>query len=71
MAKITLDKENNEENIAPYKTAKTEAQKSVAIIKARAYDRMCAYMDTTEGQKKVLRMAKERERTATTFISQR
>ena len=71
MAKLTLDKDNNEENKAAYKTAKTEAKQSVAIIKARAYDSMCADMDTTEGQKKVLRMAKERERTATTLISQR
>ena len=44
------------------KTAKKEAKKSVAIAKARAYDRLYADMDTTEGQKKVLRMAKEREK---------
>ena len=41
--------------------AKKEAKKNVAIAKARAYDRLRADMDTTEGQKKVLRMAKERE----------
>ena len=62
LAKITLDKDNNEENKAAYKTAKKEAKKSVAIAKARAYDRLYADMDTTEGQKKVLRMAKEREK---------
>ena len=61
LAKITLDKDNNEDNKAAYKTAKEEAKKSVAIAKARAYDRMYAYMDTTEGKKKVLRMAKESE----------
>ena len=62
LAKITLDKDNNEENKAAYKTAKKEAKKSVAIAKARAYDRLYADMDTTEGQKKVLRMAKAREK---------
>ena len=61
LAKITLDKDTNEENKAAYKTAKKEAKKSVTIAKARAYDRPYADMDTTEGQKKVLRMAKERE----------
>ena len=30
LAKITLDKDNNEENKAAYKTAKKEAKKSVA-----------------------------------------
>ena len=62
LAKITLDKDNNEENKAAYKTPKKEAKKSVAVAKARAYDRLYADMDTTEGQKKVLRMAKEREK---------
>ena len=52
LVKITLDKNNNEENKAAYKTAKKEAKKSVAIAKARAYDRLYADMDTTEGQKK-------------------
>ena len=62
LAKITPDKDNNEDNKAAYKTAKKEAKKSVAIAKARAYDRLYADMDTTEGQKKVLRMAKGREK---------
>ena len=62
LAKRTLDKDNSEENKAAYKTAKKEAKRNVAIAKARAYDRMYADMDTTEGQKKVLRMAKEREK---------
>ena len=61
LANITIDKDNNEGNKAAYKTAKKEAKKSVSIAKARAYDRLYADMDTTEGQKKVLRMAKERE----------
>ena len=47
LAKITLDKDNNEENKAAYKTAKKEAKKRVAIAKARAYDRLHAGMDTT------------------------
>ena len=62
LAKITVDKDNNEENKAAYKTAKKEAKQSVAIAKARVYDRLYADMDTTEGQKRVLRMAKEREK---------
>ena len=52
LAKITLDKYNNEENKAAYKTAKKEAKKSVAVAKARAYDGLYADMDTIEGQKK-------------------
>ena len=64
LANITLDKDNNEENKDAYKTAKKEAKKSVAIAKARAFDRLYADMDTTEGQKKVLRMAKEREKSS-------
>ena len=62
LAKRTLDKDNSEENKAAYKTAKKEAKRNVAIAKARAYDHLYADMDTTEGQKKVLRMAKEREK---------
>ena len=62
LAKITIDKDNNEENKAAYKTAKKEAKKSVAIANARAYARLYGDMDTTEGQKKVLRMATEREK---------
>ena len=50
------------ENKAVYKTAKKEAKRNVAIAKARAYDHLYADMDTTEVQKKVLRMAKEREK---------
>ena len=61
LAKITLDKDNNEEKKAAYKTAKMEARKSIAIAKARAYDRLHVVMDTTEGQKKVLSMGKEME----------
>ena len=62
LAKRTHDKDNSEENKAAYKTAKKEAKRNVAIAKARAYDHLYADMDTNEGQKKVLRMAKEREK---------
>ena len=61
LAKRNLDKDNSEENKAAYKTAKKEVKRNVSIVKARAYDHLYADMDTTEGQKKVLRMAKERE----------
>ena len=62
LAQRTLDKDNNEENKAAYKTARKEAKKSLAIAKARACDLLCAGMDTTEGQKKVLKMPKEMEK---------
>ena len=62
LVKKTLDKDNSEENKAAYKTAKKEAKRNVAIAKARAFNHLYADMDTTEGQKKVLRMAKEREK---------
>ena len=62
LGKRTLDKDNSEENKAAYKTAKKEAKKNVAIAKARAHDHLYADMDTTEGQKKVLTVAKELER---------
>ena len=68
LAKITLDKDNNEENKTAYKTATKEAKKSVDIAKARACDRQYADMDATEGQKKVLRMATEREKNSTKDI---
>ena len=42
LAKITIDKGNNEENKTAYKTAKKEAKKCVALTKARAYDRLYA-----------------------------
>ena len=58
----TLEKGNSEDNTAAYNTTKKEAKRNVAIAKARAYDHLYADMDTTEGQKKVLRMAKERKR---------
>ena len=61
LARITPDKDNNKNNKAAYNTAKKEAKKSVAVAKARACDRLYAYMDTTEGQKKELRLAKGRE----------
>ena len=63
---------NSEENKAAYKTAKKEAKGNVAIAKARTYDHLYADIDTTEGQKKVLRMAKEMENNSNDiFISQK
>ncbi len=54
--KRTIDKDNNEENKAVYKTAKKEAEKNVDITKAKVCVHLYADMDTSEGQKKVLRM---------------
>ena len=59
LAKRTIDKDNSEDNKAT--TANKEAKWNVAIAKARAYNHLYEDMDTTEGQKKVLRMAEERE----------
>ena len=61
LSKRTIDKDNSEENKAAYKTAKRNQKRNVAIAKAWANYHLYAHMDTTEGQKKVLRMAKERE----------
>ena len=70
LAKRTIDKDNNEDKKAAYETAKKDAKRNVAIAKARAYDHLYADMDTTEGQRKVSRMAKEREKNSKHIFSQ-
>ena len=62
MANRTIDKDNNEENRAAYKTAKNDAKKNLAITKLRINDCLFKDMDTTERQKKVLKMTKERDK---------
>ncbi|XP_063597228.1 uncharacterized protein LOC134773912 [Penaeus indicus] len=52
----------SEENRAKYKTAKREAKRAVAVVKARAYDQLYKDLDTGEGMKKVLKMAKQRDK---------
>ena len=48
MANRTIDKDNNEENRAAYKTPKDSAKKNVAIAKFGVYDFLYEDMDTTE-----------------------
>ena len=62
VAKKDLDRENTEENKVKYKTAKKTAKQMVAIAKAAAYERLYEDLDSVEGQKKVLRMARSRNR---------
>ena len=69
LANITLDKDNNKENKAAYKTAKKETKMSIAIAKARAYDHLYADMDTTEGPEESIEDGERKGKE--TFISQR
>ena len=48
----------SEENRVNYKTAKKETKRAVAVAKARAYDQHYEDLDTAEGTKKILKMAK-------------
>ena len=57
-----LFEENSDENRANYKRAKKQAKKAVAVAKAKAYDKLYEDLDTTEGTKKVLRIAKQRDK---------
>jgi len=54
--------ENKDENKEVYKLAKKEAKKSVARAKARAYQVLYEDMETIDGQKRALRMAKQRDK---------
>ena len=64
--------ENPEENKAVHKTAK-QVEKTVAIAKARprAYDRLYADMDTTEGQNEVIEDGERKGKELERHISQR
>ncbi|XP_037792159.1 uncharacterized protein LOC119587501 [Penaeus monodon] len=61
-AKKKLFEDPSEENKAYYKTTKKEAKRAVATAKARAYNQLYEDLDTTEGTKKVLRIAKQRDK---------
>jgi len=61
-AKVALDKENTEESKEAYKVIKKETKKSVASAKARAYQVLYENMETDDGQKRVLRLAKQRDK---------
>jgi len=61
-AKKKVFEEPSADNKTNYKRAKKEAKRAVAIAKARAYERLYSDLDTEEGTKKVLRMAKQRDK---------
>ena len=58
-AKKTLDRYNTEENKEAYIVAKKEAKRKVASAKARSCKVLCEAMDSSDGQKQVLRMANQ------------
>ena len=45
-----------------YKERKIKAKKSVAIAKGRAYDNFYARLETKEGEKELVRLARQRDR---------
>ncbi|XP_067145134.1 uncharacterized protein [Centruroides vittatus] len=67
-AKRKWDRSRTEEDRFAYKTAKREAKRVVAQAKAGAYANLYEELDTREGQKKIYRLAKIRDR-ATKDIS--
>ncbi|XP_067135012.1 uncharacterized protein [Centruroides vittatus] len=67
-AKRKWDRSRTEEDRFAYKTAKREAKRVVAQAKAGAYANLYEELDTREGQKKIYRLAKIRNR-ATKDIS--
>ncbi|XP_047499087.1 uncharacterized protein LOC125045703 [Penaeus chinensis] len=58
--KKILDQENNVENREAYKIAKKAAKRSEARAKAKAYQRFYDDMETLDGEKRALRVAKQR-----------
>ena len=61
-AKRALDMNKTKGNEAKYKEAKKAAKREVAIAKAKASERLYEDMDSDEGKKRVLRMAKQRDK---------
>ena len=43
-------------------TKKSKAKKAVAMAKGRAYDDLCARLETKEGEKELYRVARQRDR---------
>jgi len=52
----------SDENRANYKRAKRQAKKAEAVTKAKAYNKLYEDLETTERTKKVLRIAKQRDK---------
>ena len=45
-----------------YTKKKSKAKKAVAMAKERAYDNLCARLETKEGEKELYRLARQRDR---------
>ena len=45
-----------------YKEKKSKAKKAIAMTKERAYDDLCAKLETKEGEKELYRLARQRDR---------
>ena len=61
-AKKAWDKIRDENTKKIYKEKKNKAKKAVAMAKRRAYDNLYARMETKEGEKKLYRLARQRDR---------
>ena len=61
-AKKALDKTRNENTKKIYKEKKSKAKKAVAMAKERVYDDLYARLETKEGEKKLYRLASQRDR---------
>ena len=61
-AKKAWDKIRNENTKKVYKEKKSKAKKEVAMAKGRAYDNLYARLETKEGDNKLYRLARQRER---------
>ena len=49
--------------IKMYKEKKSKAKKAVARANRRAYDNLCARLETKENEKELYRLARQRDRT--------
>jgi len=54
--------EEKETSRVRYNAAKKAAKKAVAVVKSMAYDRLYQKLGTKEGEKKVFKLARARER---------
>ena len=61
-AKKAWDKIRNENTKKIYKEKKSKAKKAIAMAKGRAYDDLYARLETKEGEKKLYRLARPRDR---------
>ena len=62
-AKKAWDKIRNENTKKVYKEKKSKAKKAVAMAKGRAYEDLYARLEKKEGEKKLYRLARQRDRT--------